>query len=309
MGPFPRTSDGSCYVVTFTDNYSRFNVSAALPDATAASLRRAFDERWLSVFGPPRRLLTDNGPQYTGGTFETLLHQHGILHSRTTTYNPQGDGVAERLNRTLMAVLKKVCEDTEDWPTKLLVAVYSHNATVSSTTGETPFQLMLGRPPPTVVELPVSFETRLAAKVAADNRAKDLLKKAAAERGEHNAVTPSPFALGDIVLLHDPVVPPGPGQRRLKKPFGHLSMVVGLQLPNVALIRAHPGGGPTVKVSMRRLKLAPPNLQPGYVPPLAPPLAQRKSNLPNKHLPLATPSEPATTTKSGRVVRPSVRFA
>jgi transposase InsO family protein len=45
---------------------------------------------------------TNNGREYTSNEFENYLHQHGIQHQTTIPYNPQHNGVVERMNITLL---------------------------------------------------------------------------------------------------------------------------------------------------------------------------------------------------------------
>ncbi|CAI7848488.1 unnamed protein product [Closterium sp. NIES-54] len=44
---------------------------------------------------------TDNGGDFIGADFESVLKKKGIQHQLTVPYNPQQNGVAERFNRTL----------------------------------------------------------------------------------------------------------------------------------------------------------------------------------------------------------------
>ncbi|CAI7925980.1 unnamed protein product, partial [Closterium sp. NIES-53] len=44
---------------------------------------------------------TDNGGEFIGADFESVLKKKGIQHQLTVPYNPQQNGVAERFNRTL----------------------------------------------------------------------------------------------------------------------------------------------------------------------------------------------------------------
>ncbi|CAI7878312.1 unnamed protein product [Closterium sp. NIES-54] len=44
---------------------------------------------------------TDNGGEFIGADFESVLQKKGIQHQLTVPYNPQQNGVAERFNRTL----------------------------------------------------------------------------------------------------------------------------------------------------------------------------------------------------------------
>ncbi|GJV60064.1 gag-pol polyprotein [Tanacetum coccineum] len=47
-------------------------------------------------------LRTDNGGEYTGDEFDLFCKQEGIKRQFTTAYTPQQNGVAERMNRTLL---------------------------------------------------------------------------------------------------------------------------------------------------------------------------------------------------------------
>jgi transposase InsO family protein len=47
-------------------------------------------------------LHTDNGRVYTSNEFESYFRQHGIKHQITIPYNPQQNGVVERMNMTLL---------------------------------------------------------------------------------------------------------------------------------------------------------------------------------------------------------------
>ena len=47
-------------------------------------------------------LRTDNGGEYVSTEFKDYLKQRGIKQELTVPYSPQQNGVAERVNRTLM---------------------------------------------------------------------------------------------------------------------------------------------------------------------------------------------------------------
>ena len=44
----------------------------------------------------------------TSNEFENYLRQHGIKHQTTMPYNPQQDGVAERMNRKILNMVRSV---------------------------------------------------------------------------------------------------------------------------------------------------------------------------------------------------------
>ncbi len=53
-------------------------------------------------------LRTDNGDENLSNKFRAYLSEHGIHHQLTVAYNPQQNGVAERMNRTLMNLVRSM---------------------------------------------------------------------------------------------------------------------------------------------------------------------------------------------------------
>ena len=51
-------------------------------------------------------LWSDNGGEYTSGEFVEYLMSEGIRHELTVPKSPQQNGVAERLNRTLVEMTR-----------------------------------------------------------------------------------------------------------------------------------------------------------------------------------------------------------
>jgi transposase InsO family protein len=47
-------------------------------------------------------LRTDNGGEFYGKEFDQFCKQYGIARKNTKPYNPHQNGVAERMNKTLM---------------------------------------------------------------------------------------------------------------------------------------------------------------------------------------------------------------
>ena len=73
----------------------------------------------------------------------------GISNVFTSTYHPQTNGLVERYNRTILAMLRNyVNEHQNDWDEFASVLTYAYNNHVHRSTGTTPFDLVLSRPPP-----------------------------------------------------------------------------------------------------------------------------------------------------------------
>ncbi|EER05709.1 retrovirus polyprotein, putative [Perkinsus marinus ATCC 50983] len=69
-------------------------------------------------FGPPARIHSDQGQQFESALFRATLDALGISKSRTTIYHPAGNGLVERLNGTILSMLRRHC-CIPDWPTHL----------------------------------------------------------------------------------------------------------------------------------------------------------------------------------------------
>ena len=52
---------------------------------------------------------TNNSLEFLGNNFNSLYDECGITKQRIVAYTPQQDGVAERMNRTLMERVRCIC--------------------------------------------------------------------------------------------------------------------------------------------------------------------------------------------------------
>lgn len=70
----------------------------------------------------------------------------GIHPIKTTPYHPQTDGMVERFNQTLKAMLRKfVSEMGSDWDYWLPYLLFACREVPQSSTGYSPFELLYGR--------------------------------------------------------------------------------------------------------------------------------------------------------------------
>jgi transposase InsO family protein len=107
------------------------------------SLSCAWD--WIRLHGPPKRILTDQGKEFTNNLLKQLLIRIGIHQSTTSSYNPQANGDAERRNNTVIEMLRKVCErDTTRWPDALGYIELAYNSRINSSTGYSPYEVVHG---------------------------------------------------------------------------------------------------------------------------------------------------------------------
>ena len=97
------TGAGYEYLHIAIDDHSRISFAAILPEQNHQSAMLFFfmTRAFYSRFGfEIKRVLTDNGPCYRDGNFQTLLFQQRIKHRFTRPYTPRTNGKAERFIQT-----------------------------------------------------------------------------------------------------------------------------------------------------------------------------------------------------------------
>lgn len=72
-----------------------------------------------------KTIRTDNGTEYTSHKFENYLRNHGIQHELTVPYTPQQNGIAERMNRTIIEAAR--CMPKSFWAEAVTTAAYIRN--------------------------------------------------------------------------------------------------------------------------------------------------------------------------------------
>ena len=69
----------------------------------------------------------------------------GIKFVHSTSYYPQGNGLAESSNKSLIRIIKKLMEDNKkNWDSKLKYALWADRVTIKRSTGNSPFRLVYG---------------------------------------------------------------------------------------------------------------------------------------------------------------------
>lgn len=99
------------YALSIIDQHSRWLQIVPLRKSTAINIHRAFVDHWVTLFGPPRVIQTDNGVQFTSGLFKELVLMMHASHHNTICYHPQANGMIERTNRVVNSALTALVED------------------------------------------------------------------------------------------------------------------------------------------------------------------------------------------------------
>ena len=152
VGPFPVVKGGFTYLLTYLNMATRWPEAIPL---RKTKTKIVIDQLTLifSRNGFPATLISNNGPQFVSNTFEKFLKSKGIAHVKASPYHPQGNGVIERMHRTLNNIIAK-CTDTKgNWAQVVPMALYFLRCMPNRSTGLSPFALKHGWEPTTPLQL------------------------------------------------------------------------------------------------------------------------------------------------------------
>ncbi|KRX14053.1 Uncharacterized protein T07_5149 [Trichinella nelsoni] len=162
-GPLPSTSSNR-YILTVVDEYSRFPFAFPCPDISTQTVSKCLTQLFY-LFGMPAYIHTDRGSSFMSNDLKTYLHSLGVVTSRTTAHNPQGNGQAERYNgiiwKAVTLALRSHNLRIEQWEEVIGLALHSIRTLLSTATNATPHERLFGYPrrTPTGTSLPTWLTT------------------------------------------------------------------------------------------------------------------------------------------------------
>ena len=154
----PPSFNNNRYLLVIQDYFTKWVEAIPLPDQTTTRITNALVQVF-STYGMPEILHSDQGKNFESTLLQQTLATFGIHKSRTTAYHPEGDGMVERFNRSLLQMLR-VYVDQADWEQYLPLMLFAYRTAAHTSTGISPFELMFSRSPH-MSELPplAAFDT------------------------------------------------------------------------------------------------------------------------------------------------------
>lgn len=166
-------------------------------EATADCVSAAFDDAWLSRYPRPEYLGFDGGSEFKK-EFQQLLTNYNLKPKPSTPYNPQANGIIERVHQVLNNCLrtfelqKQNLNKQDPWTQFLAATAFAIRSTYHTTLQATPAQLIYGRD----MILPVQFKADWA---AIQTRRQNIIN--ANNARENRGRIPHQYKIGDKVCL------------------------------------------------------------------------------------------------------------
>ena len=238
-------------------------------------------KEWIPHYGVPRRLHSDQGKCFEAEVIRGLCNHYGITKSRTSPYNPGGNGVYERIQpQSSQSITSPVCGAETKMARFHSGVVFCYNATPHATTGQSPSFLLFGREPRLPVDVYLGrtpaedgyssggdYLSRHLRRLQEVHRlAADKIQRAAQQRETPPPRGATELRPGDLVLIRQHL----PGRSKIQDLWGD-TVYSEHSSTRRRPLRRYPrdGESPIRRVTGSQLRLynQPTNLDPSYLMP------------------------------------------
>jgi transposase InsO family protein len=157
VGPWSINIEGNTLEIqalTIIDIATTLSEAVCIEDKSSQHISNLFENNWLARYPRLVRVIFDQGGEFVGRPFQSMLIHNGIRPAATTTKNPQSNAVCERMHRTIKDSLRTICHSNP--PQNVATAIklvesvlasasYASRTAVHRTLGISPGALVFGR--------------------------------------------------------------------------------------------------------------------------------------------------------------------
>ena len=312
VGAVQNATSGNAYFFVAVDNCTRYKFAAAYPRGRATDAAHFLLHYCILRHCPPQEVVTDNGSEFSGPEFVSLLKAFHIRHIFTSPRHPQSNGMVERGNGSVSESIRHLIDEGHNnWDELLPHVVYALNTAVHDVTGFSPFFLVHGfeayaahllpvesrTSAPTILSIEDAQDARNVALRVATERTRARQERSAERYNARHQGDLSAFFPGRRVYVETRTTRPGYSQRLNPRYTGPSTVIGPADSPVVMWIEDQ--DGTQYQVHVKRLRLCHerpadliPTLQHRHVPAAQGP-SRRKPSRSNRRR--KSQSQPAPT--------------
>ena len=141
----PHSSGHHKWILVATDYFTKWIEVIPTKNANHQVIIKFLNQNILTRFGCPTKLVTDNATTFRAEELVDMCESMGIQLVHSTSYYPQGNGLAESSNKSLVRIIKKLLEgNKKSWDSKLKFALWADRVTKNKSIGNSRFKLVYG---------------------------------------------------------------------------------------------------------------------------------------------------------------------
>eukprot|EP00253_Pinus_taeda_P032568 PITA_32568 len=141
----PSSSGQHKWILTATDYFTKWIEAIPCRQANDSTIIQFLESNILSRFGCPEKIITDNTAAFKSKKIINFCHKYQITLGHSTAYYPQGNGLAESSNKSLISIIKKMLEENKKiWHKKLTNALWADRLSTKKSIGMSPYELVYG---------------------------------------------------------------------------------------------------------------------------------------------------------------------
>ena len=145
VGPLPKSNRGYMYILTVVDYLTKFPLLFPLRSATAKAVCKELEDNVFLLFGVPKFVICDNGPQFKSRELKSLCDEYSSKIRFTPHYHPQANP-AERINQIIKTTLRAyVSENHRVWDSQLAKVACAIRTSQHEVLGVSPYYANFGK--------------------------------------------------------------------------------------------------------------------------------------------------------------------
>ncbi|KAF9761845.1 Gag-Pol polyprotein [Nosema granulosis] len=129
-------------ILVVIDLFSRWSELIIIKRITTKTIIQVLEEKWFNKFGTPKSLISDQGRQFISSKFSDFLASNNVKHIMSSSYNPTGNSIVERINHVIGNSLR--CLKDIDFKNAVAKTAFALKHSYHQILGTTPYQVVTG---------------------------------------------------------------------------------------------------------------------------------------------------------------------
>lgn len=135
-------SNKKFFILTITDIFTRYTKIYHTCEINSIKIVKLFIKYFQEMNILPKKILTDQGRQYTSKYFYQMCMERAIRHHFSTTYTPTANSISERINSIILNILR-IYKNEASIIESLKYAERNLNFTLNRSSGQIPYETLI----------------------------------------------------------------------------------------------------------------------------------------------------------------------